>query len=276
MEQNNTLYAVQKQIEERLACVAYEEANQQARLILCEALELDMLEIIANRQRILNSEELLKIEFMVKRRESGEPLQYIFGSWEFMGLDFNVRPGVLIPRQDTEILVEKALFIAREITAKNALDMCTGSGCIGVSLMVYGGFSVDLADISDECLKIAQNNAKRNNVTPNAMIKSDLFNSINTSYDIITINPPYLTKTDMENLQREVRYEPALALYGGDDGLDFYRRINQEYKKHLNPGGALLMEFGEGQGNAIREIFGGGEIVCDLTHKERVIAVYSR
>lgn len=273
MENKNTLFAVQKRIEESLAEVAQDEACQQARLILCEALKLDLLEIIAHRQRILTDDELLRIERMVKRRVSGEPLQYIFGTWEFMGLEFDVDSRVLIPRQDTEILVEKALFITREITPKTALDMCCGSGCIGVSLMKYGSLTVDFADISADCLEVALNNAEKNGVSPRALIKSDLFDSITDRYDIITINPPYLTKKDMDELQREVRFEPALALYGGEDGLDFYRRISLEYKQYLNPGGVLLMEFGEGQGGDIRKIFGGGELVRDLCGKERVLVV---
>lgn len=273
MDSNITLYTLQKQIEKRLATVASEEACQQARLILCEALELDLLEIIAHRGRVLTADEIAKTERMVKRREEGEPLQYIFGTWEFMGLEFFVDSRVLIPRQDTEILVEKALFITREIKAKTALDMCCGSGCIGVSLMVYGGLTVDFADISRDCLDMAEKNAEKNSRNARSVIESDLFNSVTERYDIITINPPYLTKSDMDNLQREVQFEPALALYGGEDGLDFYRRISREYKKHLNPNGALLMEFGEGQGSDIREIFGGGELVRDLCGKERVLVV---
>ena len=187
---------------------------------------------------------------MLARRLAGEPLQYILGEWELMGLPFRVDARALIPRQDTETLVEAALGLIKERGYRTVLDLCCGTGCIGISLAALSGAAVTLADISADALALARENAEKNGVCAR-VTETNLFSNIKRSFDLIACNPPYLSDADMAALQREVRFEPALALYGGADGLDFYRRIRTEYAAHLNPGGALLLEVGFGQAAAV-------------------------
>lgn len=209
-----------------------------------------------------------RLEELVSRRKSGEPLQYILGKWEFMGLPFYTRPCALIPRQDTETLCEEALSIG----GKTLLDLCCGTGCIGVSLAKLGGFEVTFADISPDCLALARENAALNGV-PGSFVLTDMFGNISGSYDMICVNPPYIPTSELASLQAEVKREPVLALDGGADGLDFYRRIARDYATHLSPGGALLMEVGAGQAADVAEMFLKAEIIKDICGIERVVTV---
>lgn len=209
-----------------------------------------------------------RLEELVSRRKSGEPLQYILGKWEFMGLPFYTRPCALIPRQDTETLCEEALSIG----GKTLLDLCCGTGCIGVSLAKLGGFEVTFADISPDCLALARENAALNGVS-GSFVLTDMFGNISGSYDMICVNPPYIPTSELASLQAEVKREPVLALDGGADGLDFYRRISRDYAAHLNPGGALLMEVGAGQAEDVAAMFQKAEIIKDICGIERVVAV---
>lgn len=209
-----------------------------------------------------------RLEELVSRRKSGEPLQYILGKWEFMGLPFYTRPCALIPRQDTETLCEEALSIG----GKTLLDLCCGTGCIGVSLAKLGGFEVTFGDISPDCLALARENAALNGVA-GSFVLTDMFGNISGSYDMICVNPPYIPTSELASLQAEVKREPRLALDGGADGLDFYRRISRDYAAHLNPGGALLMEVGAGQAEDVAAMFPKAEIIKDICGIKRVVAV---
>lgn len=209
-----------------------------------------------------------RLEELVSRRKSGEPLQYILGKWEFMGLPFYTRPCALIPRQDTEMLCEEALSIG----GKTLLDLCCGTGCIGVSLAKLGGFEVTFADISPDCLALARENAALNGVA-GSFVLTDMFGNISGSYDMICVNPPYIPTSELASLQAEVKREPRLALDGGADGLDFYRRISRDYAAHLNPGGALLMEVGAGQAADVASMFPNARRIEDICCIERVVAV---
>lgn len=213
------------------------------------------------------------LEALLKRRLSGEPLQYIIGEWSFMGLDVFVGPEALIPRQDTETLAERALELIRENGYETALDICTGTGCIAIALKVLGGLkSVTASDVSPECCALAAKNAERNGAE--LEIKTcDLFSGLG-KYEVITANPPYIPTGELDALQREVRFEPALALDGGADGLDFYRRIAAEYHEHIAPGGTLLLEVGAGQARSVAALFGRPtEIIKDICGIERVVEV---
>ena len=205
----------------------------------------------------------------VQRRLLGEPLQYILGEWEFMGLPFFVGPGALIPRQDTETLCEAALTWLKTRPDARVLDLCCGTGCVGVSLARLGGAQAAFADISPEALALAQQNAARNGVD-GTFYESDLFADVPGVYDLIVCNPPYLTGAEMESCQRELTFEPALALYGGEDGLDFYRRLADEWEAHVTPGGRLLMEIGYAQGAAVQRLFPGATILKDIRGLDRV------
>lgn len=212
-----------------------------------------------------------RLEELVSRRKSGEPLQYILGKWEFMGLPFYTRPCALIPRQDTETLCEEALSIG----GKTLLDLCCGTGCIGVSLAKLGGFEVTFGDISPDCLALARENAALNGVSGKFLL-TDMFSDISDSFDLICVNPPYIPTSELASLQAEVKREPVLALNGGADGLDFYRRISRDYAAHLNPGGTLLMEVGAGQAADVAAMFPKAEImeiIKDICGIERVVAV---
>ena len=205
----------------------------------------------------------------VARRLNGEPLQYILGEWAFMGLPFLVRPGALIPRQDTETLCEAALGWLKNRPGAAVLDLCCGTGCIGVSLAKLGGAKVAFGDISPDALALAKRNAQKNGVEA-AFYESDLFADVPGVYDLIACNPPYLNAEELESCQRELRFEPALALYGGADGLDFYRRIAAQWEAHVRPGGLLLLEIGYAQGEAVRELFPGATILKDIRGLDRV------
>ena len=209
-----------------------------------------------------------RLEELVSRRKSGEPLQYILGKWEFMGLPFYTRHCALIPRQDTETLCEEALSIG----GKTLLDLCCGTGCIGVSLAKLGGFEVAFGDISPDCLALARENAALNGVA-GSFVLTDMFGNISGSYDMICVNPPYIPTSELASLQAEVKREPRLALDGGADGLDFYRRISRDYAAHLSPGGTLLMEVGAGQAEDVAEMFPKAEIIKDICGIKRVVAM---
>ena len=211
-----------------------------------------------------------RLEELVSRRKSGEPLQYILGKWEFMGLPFYTRPCALIPRQDTETLCEEALKINGR--GKTLLDLCCGTGCIGVSLAKLGGFEVTFGDISRDCLALARENAALNGV-PGKFLLTDMFSDISDSFDLICVNPPYIPTSELASLQTEVKREPVLALDGGADGLDFYRSIARDYATHISPGGAVLMEVGAGQEADVAEMFSKAEIIKDICGIERVVAV---
>lgn len=179
-----------------------------------------------------------------------EPLQYILGETEFMGLTFHVEPGVLIPRANTEILVEKALAWMKP--GARVLDIGTGSGAIAVSLAKLGRQAqVTAVDVSDRALEIARRNAERNGAAVE-FVKSDCFSALKgRKYDMIVSNPPYISEDEMRGLMPEVTREPELALFGGADGLDFYRRISREAPEYLNEGGCLLFEIGWLQKEAV-------------------------
>ncbi len=203
------------------------------------------------------------------------PLQHITGTQEFMGLEFVVNSDILIPRQDTEILVEEVLKVSE---GRKVLDMCTGSGCIIISIAKLGSPSLAVgADISEKALEIAAENVKKNEVFVE-LYQSDLFEMITGSYDIIVSNPPYIPTRDIDELMPEVRvHEPILALDGSEDGLEFYRRISAEAGSFLNKGGFLFYEIGFNQGEAVKQILlqeGYTDIMIkkDLSGLDRVVS----
>ena len=216
----------------------------------------------------------------IRERALRIPLQHILGDTEFMGLTFKVNRHVLIPRQDTEVLVEKALESAKRAQKKELriLDMCTGSGCIAISLACLGDFaSVTAADISEEALAVARENAAENQAQVQ-FVHSDLFHALEGErYDMIVSNPPYIPSRVIEGLSPEVRdHDPMLALDGGADGLIFYRRLAAEGKKMLASGGQMLFEIGCEQAADVSEIlsmegYTDIEVIKDLTGKDRVV-----
>lgn len=253
--------------------VAGEEAAQQAKLLIAAVLGVEPGALMVHTWAEVTNEQMETIGELLERRISGEPLQYILGEWSFMGLPFNTDERALIPRQDTELLCETAITLIKERNYRTCLDLCTGSGCVAISIAKLAGISVTATDLSAEALELAQENAELNEVKV-AQIECDLFNEIADKFDLITCNPPYLDKKDMEDLQQEIRFEPELALYGGEDGLDFYRRIACSYLPHLNPGGVLLLEIGSTQAGSVQHLFGEKtRIISDICGNPRVAVV---
>lgn len=197
----------------------------------------------------MQEEALAEYKELLARRAKRIPLEYLTHETEFMGLPFYVNEHVLIPRQDTECLVEEILQVSN---GKDVLDLCCGSGCIGISLAVLGKCkSVTLADVSEEALQVSEQNAMKNNV-PVKIVQSDLFSQINGTFDIIVSNPPYIPTKEIEELMPEVRdFEPRLALDGAEDGLLFYKSIIKESRRFLKHGGSLYFEIGYNQGEAV-------------------------
>lgn len=202
---------------------------------------------------------------LIDRRAEGEPLQYITGEQEFMGLPFKVTPAVLIPRQDTETLVETAILLSKDFRGGfSVLDMCTGSGAIAVSAAHFmPKAKITACDISAEALEIASENAEKNGVSGRIKFRqSDLFTlkgkkdkPLKDKFNMILSNPPYIATDVIGTLQTEVKdYEPMLALDGGADGLDFYRRLAAESADHLKKNGYLVMEIGYDQGQAVTDL----------------------
>ncbi len=260
------------EVTKALETVAREEAAQQARLLIAHALGCEPAALPAYRNETLSLMQQALLNDLVERRLQHEPVQYLLGEWGFMGLMFVTRPWALIPRQDTETLCEHALKLSKQHGYRTALDLCCGTGCIGISMAVLGGLAVTAADIDPDCVALTRQNAARNHGDITA-IQSDWFEAVTGRFDLILSNPPYLSGEDMEALQPEVRYEPALALFGGQDGLQAYRRILQEYKQHLNPGGALLLEVGAGQAQEVCALFGGGCVIDDICGIPRVVCL---
>jgi release factor glutamine methyltransferase len=259
----------------------------EALLLLSHVTGKDKTEILFNEASPLPEAKHRAFFNGLTRRQGGEPLQYILGQWDFYGLTFNVDKRALIPRQETELLVEETLKFAKKITRADTnsplrlLDVCTGSGCIAVTLAVLLGAdaAVTATDISQDALELAKKNATLHGVAERIhFIQSDLMQEqLRTSgelFDIIVSNPPYIPSGDIAALQTEVRdFEPRLALDGGDDGLELYRRLLPQAYQLLRPNGGLFMEIGqEGAGELTKKAgFANIQIINDYAGLRRVV-----
>lgn len=250
---------------EGLEAAGIEEAALDARLLLEYVCKTDRNELLAHGDRPVTEEQERQYRELLKRRESRIPLQHLTGEQEFMGLRFFVNEHVLIPRQDTEILVEEVLKNLHD--GMSILDLCTGSGCILISLLRYTNNCHGLGvDISPEALSVAGGNAER--LVPESLVRdedrdcaklrlleSDLYERVEGQFDVIVSNPPYIPTKVIETLMPEVReHEPRIALDGSEDGLLFYRRIIEGSRAHLKGGGMLFFEIGYDQGKAVSEL----------------------
>lgn len=237
-----------------LAAAGIEEAELDARLLLEEICGTDRNTLLVHGDRNVTEEELAQYKEMLEKRSAHIPLQQIIGRQSFMGLDFYVDENVLIPRQDTELLVEEALQELHD--GMRILDMCTGSGCILLSLLKYSNDCEGIgADISEEALKVAERNRVQLGLENAAFIRSDLFEAVEGKFDLLVSNPPYICSDVIDTLMPEVReHEPRQALDGSADGLHFYRRILADCRAYLKPGGMLLFEIGYDQGEAVKRL----------------------
>lgn len=253
-----------------------------ARQLLFFVFSIDANQYLLNQSMPFGEEEEKKVNSYfeaIQKRSEKIPLQYITGEQNFCGLDFYVNENVLIPRLDTEILVEKILEY--EEPGQRVMDMCTGSGCIAITLQKLGGFQVMAVDISEEALTLARKNAQRNQAQV-TFFQSNMFEQLsNTSkVDVIVSNPPYIESKVVDELDDEVKkYEPRLALDGMEDGLHFYRILAREGKRFLNEGGRLYVEIGFDQAEAVKELFGAQgfldiQVYKDLAGLDRVVAMH--
>ena len=255
------------------------EAKLDARLLLEYVCETDHSTLYAHPDREVTEAEEQKYNELLLRREKREPVAYILGKWEFMGLSFNVSKDVLIPEQDTEVLVEEALRYCED--KMRILDLCTGSGCIALSLLNYTNETHAVCtDISKAALKVAKENADSLGFGDRAeFIETDLFpDKTIGKFDVIVSNPPYIATEVIKTLAPEVKdYEPNLALDGSKDGLEFYRRIVNGAGEYLFSSGYLIMEIGYDQAEAVKALLTENgkyhdiEVIKDYAGNDRVV-----
>lgn len=267
-----------------------DEARLTIELMLCHILKCKRVDLYVNFEKPLTKSELENLKELIKRRLRREPLQYIIGKTEFMGLEFKLTPAVLIPRPETEILVERALETLKKEFADRktpkVLDIGTGSGNIAISLAKFLGDKITVIgiDISKEAIELAKENAQLNGVKNVEFIQLDLFdqkliNEFKKQFDLIVSNPPYIAVDEIENLQDEIKkFEPRHAITDGANGLSFYKRIAKIGKELINETGFILVEIAYGQAENVKKIFtdadyGQIEIFKDYLGIERVIKI---
>lgn len=260
----------------------------EAEYLLAYVLKCNKDDIVLLHDRVLQEDEIKRFKKVIDRRVKREPSQHIIGEEEFWGLTFKVTKDVLIPRSETQYLVKEALKEARAHepeAGKQIIDLCTGSGCIAVCMAVQlKNSKIYAVDISDKALAVARENARRHGADKRIIfLEGDLYNPIEPlglegKIDIILSNPPYVSKKMRDILQPEIKlYEPMLALAGGEDGFDFYRRIIPESAKYLKPGGFLILEIGYGQLDGVislieqEKLYKGIEVKKDFAEIDRVV-----
>jgi release factor glutamine methyltransferase len=291
-----SVHRILKRAEEILVEQGIQNPRYDTEALLSRTLNIDRVGLYTQYDRILSDEEVNDFLVLVQRRKKREPPQYILGSTEFFGLEFIVTPDVLIPRPETEILIEEVLKAVgspqsavidyRQSTIGyrlNILDLCTGSGCIAVALAKkLRDARIYAVDISERALKIARENARRHGVEDRIdFIQGNLFEPFTvhgSRFDLIISNPPYIPSGEIDLLQREVKeYEPREALNGGPDGLFYLKKIIEEAPDYLKSDGSLLLEIGYGQKERVfelaeeRGIYGGSEVIKDFAGIERVV-----
>lgn len=250
----------------------------ESRQIIRYITKLSNNEIITRYNDNLEDFQVKMWQMVMEQRLSHYPLQYIIGEWSFYGLNFFVGEGCLIPRSDTEVLVDTAFEFLKGNPKAAVLDLCAGSGCIGITIANrYKETSVTLVEKYDVPYSYCERNIHRNPSETLSLIKADVFDfEPQSKFDLIVSNPPYISAKDMENLSEEVLKEPDSALYGGEDGLDFYRVILSRYVAYLNDGGMIAVEVGYDQSEAVKQLFSQAgfkdiKTAKDLNGIERVV-----
>jgi len=230
------------------------ESNLEAKYIVSSVLGVSFSDIFLDKSISCRARDFRKIKRLLKQRTNGKPLQYVLKEQEFFGLRFYVDKRVLIPRSETELLVEKALEISKEFVKPKILDLCTGSGCIAVAIAEnLDSALITASDISGKALRVAKKNARANGSNIR-FYRSDLLKSIRAKFDIIVTNPPYINSRDYNELERKIiDFEPKNALDGGEDGADYIRKIVSQVNKKLFDGGYLVMEIGYDQKTLVSE-----------------------
>jgi release factor glutamine methyltransferase len=268
------LEAIQKSAE-FLAKKNVESPRLQVELLLAHLLKMPRMKLYLNFDRALSLSETDILRELVKRRGQREPLQHITGSTSFCGHEIAVNKHVLVPRPETELLAEAGWQFLSTLDSQpsTALDFGTGSGCIAIALAAKcPNARIVATDISADALALAKENAAKNNVSERIIfLQGDGFAvlSSNSKFDLMVSNPPYISSAEIETLQPEVRdFDPRGALDGGADGLDFYRRISTEAKPFLKPDGKIMLEFGDGQADAIKQIFENEKWIVEAVQED--------
>jgi release factor glutamine methyltransferase len=282
-----TIAAALKDAAAQLSAAGIQSARLDAEMLMAETLRIERSRLYLNSGGALEKAALARFHALVARRAGGEPVSYIIGRREFWSLDFIVTPAVLTPRPETELLVETAIGFARRHLARDRrlriLDVGTGSGAIAIALAEeISAAEVWASDISSDALEVARANARRHDVEQKVrFLGGDLFAPVAEmagGFDLIVSNPPYIRRDDIAALPRDVRdFEPRLALDGGADGLDYYRRLAREAPRYLSAGGFLAVEIGAGMGEEVARLFAEAGFASvrvdkDLAGNERVVS----
>lgn len=276
-----TLSALYKATTEKLVANGIDDAALEARLIIENVLGISYSEFLLKGNDDIADAVSHEVGTKADRRIAGEPVQYILGEWDFMGFTFKVGQGVLIPRPETEILCEYVLEKIRNISNPTVYDLCSGSGCIGISIKKHRpDAKVYLVEKSDEALKYLRENSKAlcADAEP-VIIQGDILKIENFSHlpeaDVIVSNPPYIRSNEIPTLQREVQREPTMALDGGEDGLVFYRVLTNDWSKKLKADGFMAFECGEDQSEDIMDLFEkisfDSEAIIDYNNIQRIV-----
>ena len=243
-------------VAEVLAQARRSVAANEARLLLRHVIGASAGEIAAHPERALDALDRDHYRTLVARRAAGEPIAYLLGSREFFGREFQVSPAVLIPRPETELLVDVAMAKLRGVARPRILDLGTGSGCVAISLALELGATVTAVDLSAEALAVARTNARSLGAAVTFMV-SDWYSAVGGRFDLIVANPPYVAEGDPHLSAGDLRFEPSMALACGTDGLSAIRRIVAEAPRCLSPGAWLFLEHGYDQASAIRDLLAG-------------------
>ncbi|MBQ9355369.1 MAG: peptide chain release factor N(5)-glutamine methyltransferase [Clostridia bacterium] len=273
-----TIFNAYNDIKKQLKNAGIEDNIFEAKQIIKHITGYSNEQILSGYQNELSGFQEINLQVIMKQRLNRYPLQYILGKWDFYGRPYKVGPGVLIPRPDTETVIEVCLDIIEKEKPSDVLDLCAGTGCIGITIACERKNSnVTLVEKYEEAARYIKENIKNADGNANVLI-GDVFESIGADkkYDLIVSNPPYISEKDMGNLQPEVEFEPPTALYGGEDGLMFYRAIASNYRDSLKSGGSLVFEIGYDQGEAVKDIllalgFKNVKIKKDYSENDRVV-----
>ena len=276
---------LKQQIIEKISCCAFEESEFEADCMIADLLGVTNSVLRVMNESEVSDETVVKCEEFVQRRLNGEPLQYIFGKWEFYANSFYVGEGVLIPRPETELLVDIAIDFLNGKPDATCLDLCSGSGCIGISVAkAIKSAEVTMLEKSDKAFEYLKKNISLNAVSNCRAIIGDVFDGAlqldGFQYDLLLSNPPYIRSDLISDLQREVQAEPHMALDGGTDGLDFYRAIAEKWFCVVKPDGLVAVEIGEEQGRDVSTIFSkyfkDVTVIKDYSGNDRVVTAKNK
>lgn len=276
-----TVKELYKAVKDKLETGNIDSADFEARIIICEILGFSSSDLFIKLNDGVDADISDKALLLCEKRLKGEPLQYLIGKWDFMGRTFKVGEGVLIPRPETEILCEKVIDVLKNKKDAVVYDLCSGSGCIGITLKnECPDIDIFLVEKSPKALSYLMKNASElMKNTFYTIINGDIFKTelfeLYPEADLIVSNPPYIKSDEVPLLQKEVTFEPEMALDGGEDGLDFYRTIINDWSKKLKPDGEIFFEIGEDQGKAVSDLFKeigfDSRVIKDYNNLDRIV-----